>query len=353
MGMDQFVIVPQPASASGFLKLSRDRQGRLFEKHILTFGDLLYPGVKGGKVKIDQAFADKLIQNFEDGVCDIVQVPLAGEQNQHSEDPLRNLGEVVGIRVRDKKIYAVVDVRDESAVPKMGKTLLGASAMLHLNYRDTRTGKLVGPTLLHVAVTNRPYIPMLEDYQEIIAATAQGADGVSKAVLLTASTEEESMTRDEMIAALKADHGIDVATLQAQSAVVDSAVELTNAVQEALTETGMLKLSNSEPTADDMVKAIKDAGEKIVTLTNDAAKKDAEAHVDELVRTGHILPAHRDAQVELRLSNPELFEKLLPEQPIVKLSNESGSNEEPPAVDDVSAEVERLTKSPAAVPYIH
>ena len=161
------------------------------------------------------------------------------------------------------------------------------------------------------------------------------------------------MTRDELLAELKANHDIDVTALQGQAAVVDSAVALTNAVQDALVESDMLELSNTEPTADDMIKAIKGAGEKIVTLTQDAAKKDAEGHVDDLVRSGHILPKHRDAQVTLLLSNPELFDALLPEAPVIKLSQEKGSEpEDEKPVGDVEAEIARLTASPAAKNYI-
>jgi hypothetical protein len=189
------VVVPQPQGADRFVSLSRSKQGRLFEKHILNLGALQYPGVAGGVVDIDADFADTLIRNFNDGVCDIVQVPLAGEKNEHTEDPSRNIGEVVALVRRGKKIYAQIDVRDDTAAPKMGKTLIGASAMLHLNYPNTATGKRVGPALLHVCVTNRPYVTGLEDYQEILAATASSVDGRGEPVLLTALTKEEPMTR--------------------------------------------------------------------------------------------------------------------------------------------------------------
>jgi hypothetical protein len=346
------VIIPQPRSASGFVSLSVTGKGKLYEKHILNFGDLIYPNAPGGKVKIDDAFADTLIANFTAGVCDIVQVPVAGSNNEHTEDPNRNIGRVIGLTKRGKKIYAQIDVRDPDAVPKMGNTFLGASAMLHLNYTDTHSGKKVGPTLLHVVVTNRPYVTGLEEYQEIVAATAR-ADGNDRAVLLTA--KEEKMTREELIARLKTEHGVDVEDLETKATLVDSAVALTSAVQGALVDSGVVTLSNDEGlTADQIVQAVKDNAEKIVSLTAEAAKKDAEHHVDELVSSGHILPANRDAQVELLLSNPELFDKLLPAQPLVKLSHESGADpaDEKP-VDDVEAEIARLTNTTAAKQYIH
>lgn len=94
--MTGYVIVP-PEKGAGFVELSGSNKGRVFEKHILSYGDLHYPGVKGGKVKVDDAFADTLIANFTNKVCDIVQVPKAGAGNEHTEDPDRNIGEVIGL----------------------------------------------------------------------------------------------------------------------------------------------------------------------------------------------------------------------------------------------------------------
>src|SRR4051794_40502959 len=71
-----FVIVP-PAGGEGFVALSRSKHGEVFEKHILSYGDLIYPGVKGGKVHIDDTFAKTLIRNFDNGVAGIAQVPKA------------------------------------------------------------------------------------------------------------------------------------------------------------------------------------------------------------------------------------------------------------------------------------
>jgi len=360
MSMAGFAIVPQPHGSEGFVKLSRTPQGKIYEKHILNYGPLFYPGVRGGAVDINDAWADRLIANFKAQVCDIVQVPLAGANNEHSEDPSRNIGEVVGLVKRNKKIYAQIDARDEVAASRLGKTLLGASALLHLNYTDTRTNQKVGPTLLHVAVTNRPYVVGLEDYKEVIAASAIGAnavDGMREAVVLSApNSQEDKMELDDLKAELKADYGIDVDALVLSAGVVDNAVALSNSVQEALTEQGFLALSNDgEPSTEDLVGAINKAGEQIVSLTaeveavrTEKAKTDAESHVDSLVRSGHILPKNRDAQVTLLLSNAELFDQLLPEQPLVRLSNEGGEIGTHPADEkpagDVAAEVNRLAE---------
>jgi len=364
--IDGFAIVPPMKGEDGFVELSRTKQGRVFEKQILNYGDLIYPGVKGGKVHIDDTFADTLITNFNKKVCDIVQVPKAGPNNEHTEDPDRNIGEVIGLSKRNGKIYAKIDARSEEDADKLGKTLLGASAMLHLNYKDTSTGKTVGPTLLHVAVTNRPYVTGLEDYEEILAASA---DGTGEAVFLTAqpdnpSKEKKMSTLDELLAELKADHNIDVPSLQARAAEADKALALSNKIQEELVNGGVLKLSAGEQASqDEVLGAIVEAGTKLVELSNrvetmeaDSKKSAAEARVDSLIRTGHILPAKREANVALLLSNAEAFDALLPEKPLVKLSNalttEELGTEESNSESTAEDEIARLTNSAAAQQYI-
>lgn len=353
--MEQFVVIPGPRGDK-FVELSHSAQGRVFRKQILKFGDLYYPGVKGGKVKVDEAFADTVVANFARGLA-IVQVPKVDGDNKHTQDPDRNLGEVINVLKTSKGIYADIDVRTPDA-DKIGKTLLGISAMLDLDFIDTDTGEGVGPTLVHTAVTNNPYVSNLEGFEELLAASRPGVDIHDQVQVLVLSTaddkETELMTREEMIAALLAEHSIDVADLQAKAAQVDASVALSKTIQETLVGTGLLTLSNAATSVDTdtLVTAIVSAGTKVVELTStidtlreDAAKTAATVEVDELVRKGFVLPKKKDAMVTLRLSNPDLFTELVPEQPIVKLSQENGEehpDEAPEAT--VDAEIARLTK---------
>ncbi len=363
---DELVIVP--SDGDGYVHLARHKTGRLFRKHLLNMGPLRHPGT-GDVINIDETFVSKLKKNFDDKVCDIVQVPLANAKNEHTEDPQANIGEVVDIEVRDKKVYAVIDVRDNAHADKLGKTYLGASAMMHLDYTDTRSGQKVGPTLLHSCVTNRPYVTGLENYQEIVAATSDSSEG---AVLLTtdvveveAETPEETEmpekgetevqatkpSLEDLLAALKTDHNIDVTALQAKAADSEQAANLSKTLVDALSAAGVVKLSNDEKetvSTDTVVGAVAELAEKNVALSNrvnglekTAAERDVQALVDE----GRVLPAQKNAFVELKLSNPTMFDALVPAQPIVKLNNETLVT--PPAdknhTEDIDKEVARLS----------
>ncbi len=364
---DDFVIVP--SDGDGYVELARTKTGRLFRKHLLNLGNLRHP-VTNKAITVDQKFYDQMKRNFDNGVCDIVQVPLANAKNEHSEEPDRNIGEVVDIELKGDKIYAVMDIRDPSHADRLGKTYLGASAMMHLDYTDTKTGEKVGPTLLHSCVTNRPYVTGLDNYEEILAATSDRSDDA--AVLLTDAVveiekpdnEEKEMpdekttdtpaepTLDQLLAILKDKHSIDVSALQAQTSEQAKTAELSKTILDALKDAGVVKLSNDadeQVKTDTVVAAVQTLAGNNVALSNrvnSLEKKDAEHAVDALVGEGRVLPAQREAFVEMRLSNPSMFDRIVPAEPIVKLSQEVGKN--PPKDDehkvDIDSEIGRLVE---------
>lgn len=371
MGMgNKIVIIPQGDDYSGFVGLSakastpviKKVQGKLFKKQILKKGPFYYPGANGNFIDVDDNMMDTMVTNFNNTVCDIVQVTKVDADNQHTEDPDYNRGEVVGLSHEGDSLYAYIDAREQA--DKFGKTYIGASAMLSLNYRDHRDGNFYGPTLCHVAVTNRPHVLNLESFEEVIAASNISDDSNGKPVLLSTQdekTEESEMTLDEMLTELKDDHGIDVRALQTRVADLEPQVALSAKIADELIATDVLKLSSKEPTPEEFVKAVAavvsenvELSNKIDQINKDSIEAAAAAEIDGLVTTGHIEPGRRDAMLELRLSNEELFKKLLPDAPIVKLSNEQGVDTEDEGSNKVTTEDEiaRLSSSPAAKRFI-
>lgn len=348
-------LVYVPGGDDEFVALSKTPSGRLFRKHILSKGPLYY----GNRtIDIDDDFLDTVVKNFNDHVVSHVQAPVVDSNNVHVEDPFRNIGEAVKIEREGDKLYSYIDVRDETAAPKMGKTLLGASAMLSLDWKNNKTNKKVGPALIHVAITNNAHLNDLEDFEEVLAMSAAVNDSnkSTRAVILSASpnSKESTMDLDEMIASLRDEHGIDVPALQLAASKAESYTKLSSDLQTALTENGVLKLSageGDENSAEDIVAAVSQLAQervelsnKVDTLIEDAAQTKAEKRIDELVSGGFISPAKKDSQLKLLLSNAELFEELLPEKPIVELSAESGKEYKEGDHDvDVDNEITRLS----------
>jgi hypothetical protein len=361
MADDLRYIVPAPGGdtfapvADIPVALARTRRvmGKLFEKHILNKGVLLHPKT-GAKINVDDAFVAAMQDNFAKGYCPIVQVPLANDKNEHVENPGANIGEVLGIRSRGDKVYALIDARDDDAVKRLGKTYLGASAYLSTNYTDTKTNSKVGPTLLHVAVTNRPYVTDLDDYTEVLASAA---DNTGEVVVLTPAPPEETvpLSREELLAALKNEHGIDVTALQAAAAAppAPDTAALTASVVQALKDAGMVQLS-----ADPGTVSLSDVTAAVVELAadNKGLRKSvddlklaaAETEVDGYIDAGRLLPKTREVAVGMALSNRDGLDAILApvNAPYVKLSHQdgvSGPDGEQRHEEDIDAEVARLS----------
>ena len=410
--MDTNVVLPHP-SGDAYVELSDSKKGKVFRKQILRMNQsFVHPADHSKRIKIDSAFAQKLVDNFKAGVCDIVQFPLVNDKNQHVENPDANLGQVVDLSYDDTGVYADIDVRKNPE--SIGTTVLGASAMMSLDYTDTITGARKGPTLLHVAATNRPYLTNLAPYEavalsnyddEYVMLSPDNTDSDSS------ETESENpMSLEELLAKLKEDFDIDVAALQAAAKVDEESADETPAEPKAdeakaeeapadeasvepkteesadeapvepkaeeepaalsavspedahnlfaalsavLTsaDPGLVALSKSE---DDIT--IEDIASGIVELSNGykamAADVEAMKHekavgeVEKAVEAGRITPAQKDAMLELRLSNEELFNKIVPSEPLVSLSAQTGvtSHEPVNAGQTVQDEKEDLIK---------
>jgi hypothetical protein len=242
--------------------------------------------------------------------------------------------------------------------------------MMNLNYSDTATGRKVGPTLLHVAATNRPYLTKLAPYEEIALSNAN-ADTEDEMVLLTpANLSETEMNLSQMKKVLKDTHDIDIDALQAaaeakpevETQVVDPTAEIVAALSGVIKAANAddfvaLSADNEEPTLSDVADGVVALTRSVISLRTENASlaekvkvadtAQAEHDVDAAIREGKILPKQREAFVELRLSNSEMYERLVPDTAVVSLSEEGvTSHEQTPnePLEEASAEVARLAE---------
>jgi len=193
-----------------------------------------------------------------------------------------------------------------------------------------------------------------------------------------AETKETSMELDEMLEALKAEHGIDVEALQGEVASLSAALEeaptetseadteavtaeLLAAFSGVLNTTGAISLSADELTVESVASAVVELArnntELAGTVADLKAKNDelalsaAETEVDKLVSAGRVLPVQRDAMIELSMTDRAMFDRLLPEKAIVSLSEDGvtvhdGRESEGAPADD---EITRLSAVAATI----
>jgi len=345
---DLYAIAPNPSGSDDFVELSApSTKYRVFKKHILDMGTLYY---NGKAIDIDVDFYNTMVKNFNDGVCDTVSVPKVDGANRHVEDPDNNIGKVVALSRSGKKIYAHFEARDAEAADKVGKTYLGASAFFSTNALDRRTQKRVGPTLYHVAITNRPYVNRLDEFEEVLLSMA---DGSNEAVVLTATPKENThMELEDILEVLKVEHDIDVRGLQEKAGQVDAAVALSAQILDDLVEADLVALSDDDSTEtyDTIRSAITSASETIVSLSAQIAEMNeeqvrlsAEAKVDALIEKALIHEDKRDVYVKLAMTDAETFDALVPEEAMVRLSEEDGTDED--ATPDAEVDAEAETKA--------
>lgn len=363
-----------------FVSLARTPRGKLFRKQILRRGTLKYPGVSGGKIVVDDTFLTTMLGNYEAGVCPIVQVPLADKDNHHTEAPERNIGEVVGLEITPEGLDAIVDIRKHG--DDVGKTILGASAQFAMDYTDTKTGEKVGPTLLHVCATNRPFVTDLNDFGEIVAASA---DDLGEPTLLTLEqdkiTGDPAVTIEELIAKLKTEDAAGNAALitSLEKTVADAAKvpdletkateaedqgKVLAALTSALETAGIVKLSagaDGKPDASQVAGAVAQLAVDHKATQDQVAelvKLSAGREVDDLIQAGRILPAQKEAMVSLAMTDRKTFEAIVPEKPVVNLTEAGVTTAPVPGKESedaalVELEIARLTApGGAAADYV-
>lgn len=292
--------------------------GKLYKKMIFRWGDFSHPRNPKIKINVDNEFFTKLKKNFESGVCPIVPFPSVNEKNEHVESVERNLGQIVDLTSDEEGVYALIDVRKHSE--DIGNTILGASAKVHLNYMDRKSGTVVGPTLIHVAATNNPFLTDLAPFETV---EASNADTTEEVVLLTDSgdnntsnnSQEEPMTKEEMLAALSDEYGIDVEAGQLALSREEGYLALSDVIEgenvvaspEVISQT-IVDLSNSITERDEKIEAM---SAELQTIHLSRATDEVENYIKE----GRILPKSREAMIELSMNDREKFEVfLLPEE---------------------------------------
>ncbi len=127
---------------------------RRFKKEVLRVGRWTHP-VTGEDLDFDQAFLERLAKNTAQWIelGNKVWFP-AG----HTADVRANLGFWPRFEVEGERLVGQVDVLDDEAASKVGKTIQDVSAAIHFG-AVASTGQDFEAVIEHVAATPEPVIP--------------------------------------------------------------------------------------------------------------------------------------------------------------------------------------------------
>ena len=165
--------------------------GRLFKKQVLPLGEWVDPLFPEDKMVFTSEFLQRMVDNFKAGVAGRVATP-----SFHTDDSQFNKGEVVDVELEDDGLYAYVDIRDDETARNIeNDTIWDVSAKFTDDYRDTKTGTWYGPTLLHLALVNNPYIKKMNPFKALAESLHQQLGGEVRALSESQTLKEESMTK--------------------------------------------------------------------------------------------------------------------------------------------------------------
>lgn len=143
-------------------------KGEKFIKELIYEGSYIHPDNEDERVDVTIEKMQEWVNNFAKKLVDIPFVPL-----KHTDDPEKNTGEVTRLWIADspshpgkKSLFAELTIKIKEIAEKIGKTIKGCSVGI-VGVTSPETGEYLGEAVEHVALTNRPYVPNLADYQSV------------------------------------------------------------------------------------------------------------------------------------------------------------------------------------------
>ncbi len=191
------IVYNFPSTESKLIQLSGSKT--LFKKQLIRFGEWIDPIYPDEVMRIDRVFLEQILRNFRSNIPGRIPVPLT-----HTNDPEKNTGELVDLIIEgdgtslEDGLYGILEIRrEETADDIRNELIFDVSISFSGNYVDTETGAQHGPTLLHVALVNNPYIKKMGGFKSLSEELQKffGADLQVRSLSETAVKKEPVMTK--------------------------------------------------------------------------------------------------------------------------------------------------------------
>lgn len=291
---------------------------------VLRTGRFVHPAY--GEFEVTPESLQNMAANFVNGVRPIPPTRLVVDYN-HGDQNGRAAGWISAVEVRNgTELWAQVEWTDEAANAIRRREYQFTSAEFAWAYQDKGDGTDRGPTLLAMAITNRPFVEGLaplalsEQVSQAMLGRQAAEPPVAKPSADGGEAPEESEMEQQLRQLLGLDEKVDV--LEAVKALKDNRTvvlserdTLTARLTELSTERDELRLKLNEASRDALL-----------------AKYEGE---------GKLTPAMREAwAAEMALTEPERFAKLMDTLPVVVDLTERGSDNGAAAGDTKLTEAE-------------
>jgi len=309
---------------SGLIQFAKDdsqaatMRGFVYRKQLAKFGEWVnpqYPRLSSNPIMtLDLAWAEKIVQNFNNNV---VGAPIAVPLN-HTSDVKANTGRVQSLEiVPGDGLYGNLLISDEETINKLDKgEIFDVSISFDWNYIRTADNKNYGPTLLHTALVNNPYLSEMSNFEKVGAALSRLEDELTTIGLARPGEDVIMLSRHRVeelsnmgSKTIKNDKGFAITVKfkegdEDKEIVVAPGEDVT--VPEDVADHVTTQIADAEDATDDNTDDTNGEGD---TNTDDAptppAKETAEEELSRL----------RLQNAELQLSNE--FDKLLQEKKVI------------------------------------
>jgi len=260
-------------------------KGSTYRKQLAKYGEWVnpdYPFFSDNPIMtLDEAWGEAIVRNFENNTLGTpVAVPFT-----HTNDPKENTGTVKSLEsITGDGLYAELDIRDAIALEKLdNETLYDVSVSFEWDHVRKDDNKHYGPTLLHVALVNNPYLVGMKGFEKVEASLSRSLNPNSMSL---AGNNVIMLSRNKMkeLSAMGTETNL---SEDVEEVTPEQPVEPTEeVVEEETTETTEEVTEEESPEEDEATELSR------IRLENSELK--LSKAFDDLLHEGKVIPAQKD-----------------------------------------------------------
>lgn len=272
--------------------------------HIMPFGRYEHPQ---GSFEITPEIAKQIVANFRSDPRDLVLDYEHQSLNTTSNgQPAPAAGWIKDLEIREDGIWGRVDWTPEAQRYIRNREYRYVSPVYVPEYKDPKTGEVIGPKIVSVALTNTPFLPDLKP--------------------ITNKNQNWEVEEMERLITLAEKVGVEITDdLRKDPDALAKAISAK--IDEIRTEGNDEKSYGDPATVKEMADQLAALQKELVKAKQEIAMKEATEKVDKLIADGRLLPAQRDWAIQYAMKDPQGFGQFAANLPKMEVPPDAKPNE--------------------------
>lgn len=266
--------------------------GSVYYKQLAKYGEWVnpqYPYLSSDPIMtLDDAWGEQIVKNFNDNVLGSpVPVPL-----NHTSDVKENTGRVLSLEsISGDGLYGRLRIDDVATSENLDKGIIfDVSISFDWNFTRTDNNRNYGPTLLHVALVNNPYLTEMNTFEKVSPALNRLEESFRPVGLSFAGKNTIMLSRDKMK---------ELSNMATETEQIDSVeteptetIEEVETTEETPTEETTEPETTEEPEGEEEV--TEDEQTELARLRQENAELQLSREYDALLAEGKVIPAQKE-----------------------------------------------------------